>query len=121
MTSTFDVAVLGTGTMGSAAAYFLAKSGLKVVAFEQFRIVHEMGSHSGATRIIRHAYHESPAYVPLVLRSDQLWQELQLSTGRELLIRTGGIDIGPRTGTVVDNALLACRTHSLPFEYLQAD
>src|SRR5688500_11428930 len=118
MTSTFDVGVVGGGTMGTAAAFFLARSGLRVILFEQFRIVHEFGSHSGATRIIRHAYHESPDYVPLVLRSDHLWQELQQICGQQLLVRTGGIDLGPRDGNVVDHALLACRTHSLPHEYL---
>ena len=121
MTSTFDVAIVGTGTMGSAAAYFLSKAGLKVIAFERFRVVHEMGSHSGSTRIIRHAYHESPDYVPLVLRSDQLWLELEKITAKQLLLRTGGMDLGPIEGTVVDQALLACRTHDLPYEHLDAD
>lgn len=121
MISTFDVAILGTGTMGSAAAYFLSKSGLKVIAFERFRVVHEMGSHTGSTRIIRHAYHESPDYVPLVLRSDQLWLELEKLMDKQLLIRTGGMDLGPKEGTVVDQALLACRTHDLPHEHLNAN
>jgi sarcosine oxidase len=116
----FDVAVVGAGSMGSAAAYELARRGLKVIAFEQFRLVHEMGSHSGSTRIIRHAYHESPDYVPLVLRSDQLWQELEETTGTRLLIRTGGICLGPRNGTVVSNAMLACAEHHLPHEHLSA-
>lgn len=107
--------------MGSAAAYFLAKSGLRVIAFEQFTIVHDLGSHSGATRIIRHAYHESPEYVPLVLRADQLWQELERIEGRNLLVRTGGIDLGPTGGEVVRNAVAACQAHSLPYEQLNAD
>jgi monomeric sarcosine oxidase len=121
MISTFDVAILGAGTMGSPAAFFLAQAGLKVVLFEQFRIAHEMGSHSGSTRVIRHAYHESPDYVPLVLRADELWQQLEAKTGQQLLIRTGGIDLGPREGTVVENALLACRSHSLPHEPLSSN
>jgi sarcosine oxidase len=116
----FDVAVIGIGTMGSSAAYELASRGLKVIAFEQFQIVHEMGSHSGATRIIRHAYHESPDYVPLVLRSDELWQKLELRRNIPLLIRTGGMDVGPRNGTIVRDALLACTEHNLPFEHLSA-
>jgi len=117
---TFDVAIVGVGSMGSAAAYQLAKRGLKVIAFEKFRVVHEMGSHSGNTRIIRHAYHESPDYVPLVLRSDQLWQELEKTTGTKLLIRTGGIYLGPRNRTAVSNALLACSEHHLPHDHLSA-
>ena len=92
-----------------------------MIAFEQFHLLHEMGSHSGSTRIIRHAYHESPDYVPLVLRSDELWRQLEKTSGKKLLIRTGGIDMGPRDGTVVSDALLACRTHRLPHEYLDPD
>src|SRR5262245_16762575 len=111
--NTFDVAVIGTGSMGSAAVYQLAKRGLKVAAFEQFKVVHEMGSHSGSTRIIRQAYHESPYYVPLVVRSDFLWRELEEISGKKLLIRTGGIDLGPRNGTVVRDALLACTEYNL--------
>jgi monomeric sarcosine oxidase len=118
MTSIFDVAILGAGTMGAAAACFLSQAGLKVVAFEQFQIAHEMGSHSGSTRIIRHAYHESPDYVPLVLRADLLWQDLETATGSQLLVRTGGFDLGPEEGKVVENAIVACKTHSLPYEHL---
>jgi sarcosine oxidase len=35
-------------------------------------------------------------------------------------VRTGGIDLGPIAGNVVENALLACRTHKLSHEYLKA-
>ena len=95
MSETYDVAIVGGGTMGSAAAYHLAKRGSRVAVFEKFQIVHDNGSHSGRTRIIRHAYFESPDYVPLILRADKLWQEMESLTGKRLLIRTGGLDMGP--------------------------
>jgi sarcosine oxidase len=106
--------------MGSAAAFHLSSRGCSVIGFEQFNVVHEMGSHSGATRIIRHAYFESPDYVPLVIRADQLWCELEASSGIPLLIRTGGIDAGPSNSTLFQGALLASRTHHLPHEVLSA-
>ena len=115
-----DVAIIGAGTMGSAAAYHLAKRGCGVIAFEQFQIVHEKGSHSGSTRIIRHAYHESPDYVPLVLRADQLWLDLEQQLQTRLLIRTGAVVMGPHECEAVIGAIVACERHSLPYEKLTA-
>jgi monomeric sarcosine oxidase len=118
--SIYDVAIIGTGTMGSAAAYHLAKRGARVIGFEQFQIVHDQGSHSGSTRIIRHAYFESPDYVPLILRADELWLDLARQTGRTVLVRTGGIDMGAADSTLVQGALEACRAHGLAYEHLTA-
>ena len=120
MALTFDVAIIGAGSMGSAAAYHFSRRGCKVIAFEQFGIVHELGSHSGATRIIRHAYFESPDYVPLVVRSDELWCELESLNGRQVLVRTGGIDAGPGDSILVRGALHASRTYHLPHEVLSS-
>jgi len=121
MTSTYDVGIIGAGTMGSAAAFHLAGRGYRVIAFERFHLIHEFGSHSGRTRILRHAYHESPDYVPLVLRADELWLELEESGESPLLIRTGGLDMGPKGCSFVVGALEACRVHGLPCEQLGAE
>ena len=53
---TYDVIVLGVGSMGSSTCYHLAKRGLKVLGLEQFDIPHELGSHAGQSRLIRKAY-----------------------------------------------------------------
>jgi monomeric sarcosine oxidase len=117
---TYDAIVIGAGTMGSAAAYHLALRGQRVLAIEQFKVVHDLGSHTGYTRIIRHAYFESPVYVPLVLRSDKLWQQLEKDSGKEMLIRTGGIDMGPEHGILFAGAMKACIEHHLPYEHLNS-
>ena len=70
----YDVIVVGVGGMGSAACWQLARRGLRVLGLERFDIPHAFGSSHGLTRIIRLAYHESPAYVPLVRRAIELWQ-----------------------------------------------
>src|SRR6187455_889053 len=72
-----DVIVLGLGGMGSAAAYHLARRGARVQGLEQFTAVHTLGSSHGQSRIIRQAYFEDPAYVPLVLRAYELWEDLE--------------------------------------------
>ena len=49
----FDVAVVGMGALGSAAAYHLARRGAKVVAFEQFELGHVRGASHDTSRIVR--------------------------------------------------------------------
>lgn len=114
----FDVAIVGGGTMGTAAAWALVKMGLRPIVFEQFGHVHTMGSHSGETRIIRHAYAESPDYVPLVLRADQLWQELEAETNQRVLVRCGGLELAAPGFTHAARSRVAADEHGIPYEWL---
>jgi len=77
--------------MGSAALAHLAKSGASVVGFDRFSPPHSFGSSHGGTRITRLAIAEGSDYVPLVLRSHELWRELEGLTGMELLTECGGL------------------------------
>lgn len=92
----FDIIVLGLGGMGSAAAFHLARRGAKVLGLEQFGLAHDRGSSHGESRLIRKAYFESPAYVPLLERAYVLWDELSESAGHPLLHRTGLLLVGRR-------------------------
>ncbi|MGE0859193.1 MAG: N-methyl-L-tryptophan oxidase [Gammaproteobacteria bacterium] len=93
MTS-FDAIVVGLGAMGSAAALHLARRGAKVLGLEQFTLAHDRGSSHGESRLIRKAYFESPAYVPLLERAYTLWDELADLAGSPLLHRTGLLLVG---------------------------
>jgi sarcosine oxidase len=95
----FDIIVIGLGGMGSAAAFHLARRGAKVLGIEQFGLAHDRGSSHGESRLIRKAYFESPAYVPLLERAYVLWDELSEHAGRALLHRTGLLLIGRRDET----------------------
>lgn len=106
--------------MGSAVACHLAARGLDVRAIEQFRPGHDRGSSHGLSRIIRLAYFEHPAYVPLLRRAFALWRELEAATGGTLLHVTGALDIGPPGSRVLDGSLHSCRVHSLPHASLSA-
>lgn len=116
----FDVAVVGLGAMGSAAAFHLARRGQQVLGLDRYAPPHELGSSHGQTRIIREAYFEHPAYVPLVQRAYQLWEALQQQTGRALLLPTGGLTIGKPNGVQVSGALRSAEIHHLPHEVLSA-
>lgn len=91
MQNTFETVVLGLGAMGSAAVYQLARRGNRVLGLDQFSPPHDHGSSHGETRIIRQALGEGEAYVPLVLRSYELWREIEKEIGQQILTATGGL------------------------------
>jgi glycine/D-amino acid oxidase-like deaminating enzyme len=117
----FDVIVVGLGAMGSAAAYQLSKRGAKVLGLEAFTPAHDKGSSHGESRIIRQAYFEDPAYVPLVLRAYELWDQLQEESNKNLMRITGGVAIGPRDGTLVTGCLRSATTHGLGHELFDSN
>ncbi len=118
MSERWDVIVTGLGAMGSAAARELARRGLRVLGLDRYAPPHAHGSTHGRTRIIREAYFEDPAYVPLVQRAGRLWQELGREVGEPLQVRTGGLMIGPEDGELVRGARASAEQHGLPHELL---
>ncbi len=68
MSPTYDVAVLGLGAMGAAAAYQLARRGARVLGIDRYAPPHEVGSTHGDTRVTRVACGEGPEYSAFVLR-----------------------------------------------------
>ena len=91
MPKPFDVGIIGLGAMGSASAFQLAKRGQRVLGFDQSSPPHLLGSSHGATRVIRQAIGEGEHFVPLVLRSYDIWREIERVSGHELLSITGGL------------------------------
>ena len=91
----YDSIVIGVGGMGSAALYYLAQAGLRVLGIEQFDLVHDRGSSHGHTRVIRQAYFEHPDYVPLLLAAYEQWRALEDASGDSLLHQIGLVEIGP--------------------------
>jgi len=118
--TSYDVIVLGLGGMGSAAAAHLAARGNRVLGLEQFTAPHDRGSSHGHTRVIRQAYFEHPAYVPLLLRAYELWRELEQVTGRQLLLLPGGLMMGAPGSGVVAGSLRSARQYGLPHDELDA-
>jgi sarcosine oxidase len=117
----YDVIVVGLGGMGSAAAYHLARRGIRVLGLEKFTPAHDRGSSHGGSRIIRQSYFEDPAYVPLLLRAYELWEELAANSAKEVYRLTGGLFIGPPDCLTVAGSLRAAREWSLPHEMLDAE
>ena len=121
MAHSFDAIVLGVGGMGSAACFELARRGRRVLGLEQFPLVHDRGSSHGHTRIIRTAYAEGPAYVPLVRRAFEKWHELEQITGRHLLTECACLNVGAPGSEHVAGVRASVREHNLAAEELSGD
>lgn len=128
LSQTCDVAVIGLGAMGSAALYQLAKRGAKAVGIDRFRPPHDQGSTHGETRITRQAIGEGAFYVPLALRSNEIWKELEAETDERLLTQNGCLIVeaaSPVSTGVIRNAFLertrkAALASDIPHEMLDA-
>ena len=96
----FDAVVIGLGAVGSAALFQLSKQTPNVLGLDQFAPPHTLGSTHGDTRITRQAIGEGPHFVPLALRSYQIWRELEQLSGEQLLTSTGGLFVGRQNSAV---------------------
>ncbi len=116
--SDWDVIVIGLGGVGSAAVGHLAARGVRVLGIEQYFPAHEHGSSHGKTRIIRQAYFEHPAYVPLLRRAYELWDQLQQELSQSLFVRCGLVEMGPADGVVIPGVLASAAAYDLQIERL---
>ena len=113
-----DVLVIGGGTMGTAAGWALARRGQSVTILEQFDHYHGRGSHSGNTRIYRHAYAEGAHYGSWAIESTNLWSALQERSATTLMIPTGYLDISKPGLTRANDARDSAQKFDLPIEEL---
>jgi N-methyl-L-tryptophan oxidase len=117
----YDVIIIGAGSMGMAAGYFLSKSGKKTLLLDSFNPPHNKGSHHGETRIIRYAYAEGEEYVPFILKAQELWNELERATGKQLFIPTGVLSVGNRESNFMQNIISSSNKYSLPLEVIESN
>jgi sarcosine oxidase len=114
----FDVAVVGMGALGSAAAYHLARKGASTVAFEQFELGHVRGASHDTSRIIRTSY-GSPQYVRLAQASYRDWAEFEAVSGERLTVVTGGLVFIPKDGPfAASDFVTSLREVGVPHELL---
>lgn len=114
MTKHYDAIIAGAGSMGMAAGYYLAEQGVKVLLIDAYDPPHHRGSHGGETRIIRHAYGEGREYVPLALRSQVLWEELEKKSHRKIFTQAGAMGFGARDNApFIDEAIASGKEHNL--------
>ena len=113
-----DLAIVGLGSLGSAAAWAATRQGLSVIGFEQFELGHERGASHDTSRILRHSYH-TPHYVGLTFHAYDAWDRLEVDSGVHLVTRTGGIDFFP-PGAAIDMSTYTSSmdAHGISYEVL---
>lgn len=124
----YDLIVVGLGAMGSAALYQASKRGARALGIDRFDPPHTMGSSHGDTRITRQAIGEGEMYMPFIRRSEEIWRDLESSTGRELFLKSGGLIIAPENdaasfhvqGNFVALSVNIAKKYGIPHEVLDA-
>ncbi|KAH7346097.1 FAD dependent oxidoreductase [Pyrenochaeta sp. MPI-SDFR-AT-0127] len=116
----FDVAIVGLGALGSAAAYHAVLKGAKVVAFEQFELGHIHGSSHDTSRIVRTSYN-APEYVALAKAAYKDWADLEKDAGYKLLHVTGGVIFFGKDASVQSSDYASSLdANNVPYELLDA-
>ncbi|KAG1686995.1 hypothetical protein DVH05_005735 [Phytophthora capsici] len=113
----YDVVIVGAGLMGSAAAYYAAKDGKRVLVLEQFELLHGKGSSHGTSRIFRVAY-PIDTYTKLSLQSLDLWRDIEKENGVELIRMTGELDFAPTRNDDIRGVEETLTRFNVPFEVL---
>ncbi|MEO7802976.1 MAG: FAD-dependent oxidoreductase [Actinomycetota bacterium] len=85
--------MVGAGVVGTAAALELTRRGHEVGVIDRFAKGHVRGSSHGPVRIFRLAYPDSD-YVKLGVEALADWQRLQRDANEDLIVTTGGLDVG---------------------------
>jgi sarcosine oxidase len=116
----FDAIVIGLGAHGSGAALALARRGVKVLGIEAGERGHELGSSGGRSRMIRRAYFEDPAYLPLLAASWAAWDVIGAAAGERLVEVTGGLYAGPAESDVFRGSVASARDQGLIHDVLDA-
>jgi sarcosine oxidase len=117
----FEYIVLGLGGLGSAAAYWLSReAGADVCGVEQFELGHVRGESQDHSRIIRLSYHR-PDYVEFAKLAYTAWSQVEADSGEQLVLRTGGLDLGPRKSAIALETYMDAMTEAgVPFEHIDA-
>ncbi|WP_078391420.1 N-methyl-L-tryptophan oxidase [Shouchella patagoniensis] len=117
----YDTIIIGAGTMGMAAGYYLSKRGKRVLLLDSHNPPHVKGSHHGDTRMIRFSYGEGESYVPLLLRANELWRDLEKESGESLFTQTGVLNVGKEDSTFIKNVISGSANYNLPLEVSSAN
>jgi sarcosine oxidase subunit beta len=118
----FDVILIGAGSLGTPAAYYLAKSGLKVLVLESVPSVGQ-GSNKRAIGGIR-ATHSDPAKIRLCLRSIEIFSTFKETFGDEIEWDQCGytfVAYSPREEKILKDLLTVQKSYGLVNDWYDRD
>lgn len=118
----YDVIIIGAGSLGTPAAYYLAKSGRKVLVLESVPSVGQ-GSNKRAIGGIR-ATHSDPAKIHLCLRSIEIFSTFKETFGDEIEWDPCGytfVAYTPREEKILKDLLEIQKTYGLTNNWYDQD
>jgi monomeric sarcosine oxidase len=119
MPANYDVAVAGAGVFGAWSAYFLQKSGAKVLLLDAYGPGNSRSSSGGESRIIRMGYGADEIYTRWSMRALLLWKEIFAELRRpELFQKTGVLWIAPEKYQYALDSLATLQENKIPCEKL---
>ncbi len=117
----YDVIVIGAGSVGAPAAFYLAQAGLKTLVLESAASVGQ-GSNKKAIGGIR-ATHSDPAKIQLCLRSIEIFSTWQETFGEDIEWYEGGyvyVAYRPREEKILKDLLVTQKSFGLNINWLPA-
>ncbi|MBT8040608.1 MAG: FAD-binding oxidoreductase [Xanthomonadales bacterium] len=118
----YDVIVIGAGSVGVPAAYFLAKSGLEVLVIDRYASVGQ-GANKAAIGGVR-ATHSDTAKIRLGLKSIEILSNWQDRHGDNIEWHTGGytfVAYGDREEQTLKSLLAVQQSHGLNIDWLDRE
>ena len=88
MSKKYDVIIIGAGSVGTPASYFLAKSGLNVLVIDELASAGQ-GQNKSAIGGVR-ATHSDPAKIQICLESLKIFSNWEKNTGTDIGWKKGG-------------------------------
>src|SRR5713226_8813428 len=113
----FDVAIVGAGIMGAAAACELAREGARVALIDRSTLPNPRAASVDHSKVFRFAYPD-PFYVSLAVDALGRWRALEHETGARLLTKTGALLIGRQRPSFESECYDALHSLSLEAEML---
>lgn len=123
MADSYDLIVIGGGSVGLSTAWRAARRGRKTLVIEQFGFFNDQGSSAGASRQFRLQYAQQ--YMSeLVIASQPFWANLQRTTQETLITQVGSIWFGDPAVSSQEGGIEAAETVmdtlGIPYEKLDA-
>lgn len=118
----FDVIVIGAGSVGNPTAYFLAKSGVKVLVLEKLASSGQ-GENKAAIGGVR-ATHSDPAKIQICLQSLTIFKTWEKKTGTDIGYKEGGYCFPvyrEKEETILKSILPIQKEHGLTIDWYNAE
>lgn len=117
--ASYDVAIVGAGIMGAAAAAEIARGGAKAVLIDQSRLPNPRAASVEHSKIFRFAYPD-PLYARMAVDSLARWREIEEETGEQLMTSTGILLIGSKKDSFETQTYDVLRGLGLEVEMLKS-